>query len=57
MVKIILSIKINNKVKIQYYSYGIKLFFKKNNKWYLLKFNEYESELLKKAINYLCELK
>jgi len=48
-----LILKIGTKIKIHsYLSNGIKIFVKKRNKWYCLKFNEYETYLLRKAINY-----
>ena len=42
-----ITIKINNKVKIQkYLNHGIRLFLKINDKWFCIKFNENETDLL-----------
>lgn len=51
-----LSIKINNRIKIQEFNNGIKLFIKlDNNNWKCLKFNKNESNLLYCTLKYLKE--
>lgn len=45
-------IKINDKIRIQKYLInGIKIFLKHKDKWYCIKINEKELELLKYIIN------
>lgn len=49
-----ITIKINNKVKIQKcQKYGIRLFLRINNKWYCIKFDNNETDLLYFAIRLL----
>lgn len=48
------TIKINNKLRIQEHSEGLKMYIKlKNKKWTSVKINKNESELLKLSLSLL----
>jgi len=53
-VKNMKTIKINNKLRIQEHSEGLKMYIKlKNKKWTSVKINKNESELLKLSLSLL----